>query len=41
MGDRELHGIAEGIDGSGALLVKRDGKLERFHAGEVSLRYGA
>ncbi|RZQ57303.1 bifunctional biotin--[acetyl-CoA-carboxylase] ligase/biotin operon repressor BirA [Pseudidiomarina tainanensis] len=41
MGDKELHGIAEGIDESGALLVKRDGKLERFHAGEVSLRYGA
>lgn len=41
MGDKELHGIAEGIDESGALLVKRDGKIERFHAGEVSLRYGA
>ncbi|RUO60716.1 bifunctional biotin--[acetyl-CoA-carboxylase] ligase/biotin operon repressor BirA [Pseudidiomarina marina] len=41
MGEKELHGIAEGIDESGALLVKRDGKLERFHAGEVSLRYGA
>ncbi|RWU11805.1 bifunctional biotin--[acetyl-CoA-carboxylase] ligase/biotin operon repressor BirA [Pseudidiomarina gelatinasegens] len=41
MGDKELHGIAEGIDETGALLVKREGNLERFHAGEVSLRYGA
>ena len=40
MGEKEIHGIAEGIDETGALLVKREGKLERFHAGEVSLRYG-
>lgn len=40
MGDKEIVGIAEGIDESGALLLKREGKLERYHAGEVSLRYG-
>lgn len=39
MGQQVLDGIAEGIDETGALLVKRNGKLERFHAGEVSLRY--
>ena len=40
MGDKEIVGIAEGIDENGALLLKREGKLERYHAGEVSLRYG-
>ncbi|MDT7526300.1 bifunctional biotin--[acetyl-CoA-carboxylase] ligase/biotin operon repressor BirA [Pseudidiomarina sp. GXY010] len=40
MGDKEIMGIAEGIDENGALLLKREGKLERYHAGEVSLRYG-
>ncbi len=39
MGTREIQGIAEGIDENGALLVKRNGQLERYHAGEVSLRY--
>lgn len=41
MGDTVIEGIAEGIDDTGALLLSRNGKLERFHAGEVSLRYDA
>lgn len=39
MGNRELEGIAEGIDQNGALLVRREGIVETFHAGEVSLRH--
>ncbi|MDX1705942.1 bifunctional biotin--[acetyl-CoA-carboxylase] ligase/biotin operon repressor BirA [Pseudidiomarina sp.] len=39
MGDQVIHGIAEGIDEQGALLLSRNGKIERYHAGEVSLRY--
>lgn len=39
MGSQVLEGIAEGIDAQGALLVRRQGKLETFHAGEVSLRH--
>lgn len=36
--DRRIEGMAQGVDHSGALLLERDGKLERFHSGEVSLR---
>lgn len=39
MGNQVLEGIAEGIDAQGALLVRRHGTLETFHAGEVSLRH--
>jgi BirA family transcriptional regulator, biotin operon repressor / biotin---[acetyl-CoA-carboxylase] ligase len=36
MGDRQLSGIARGIDRDGALIVERiDGALERILAGDV------
>lgn len=38
LADRQIQGIAEGVDHSGALLLKHEGKTERFHSGEVSLR---
>lgn len=34
----ELSGIAQGVDTSGALLLAREGDLQRFHSGEISLR---
>ncbi|RUO78951.1 bifunctional biotin--[acetyl-CoA-carboxylase] ligase/biotin operon repressor BirA [Pseudidiomarina taiwanensis] len=34
-----IRGMVLGIDESGALLLRRDGITERFHAGEVSLRH--
>ena len=40
MGNREIDGIAAGIDETGAILVTRNGTTERYHAGEVSLRHG-
>lgn len=40
MGSKEILGIAEGIDDTGAILVSYNGTTERFHAGEVSLRHG-
>lgn len=40
MGDREINGIAQGIDETGAILINCNGTLEKFHAGEVSLRHG-
>ena len=39
MGSEVVSGIAEGIDAQGGLLVRRDGILETFNAGEVSLRH--
>lgn len=39
MGNQVIDGIAEGIDTQGALLVRRNGRLEAFHAGEVSIRH--
>ena len=36
-----VHGVARGIDESGALLLASDGKLQRFHSGEVSVRLSA
>lgn len=36
--DRRLKGIAQGVDQSGALLLAHEGKLQRFHSGEISLR---
>ncbi|PTB87441.1 bifunctional biotin--[acetyl-CoA-carboxylase] synthetase/biotin operon repressor [Pseudidiomarina aestuarii] len=38
MGTHAIRGVAVGIDEQGALLLKRDGKIEAYHAGEVSLR---
>lgn len=37
-GNGTLHGIADGIEGDGALRVRVDGALRVFHAGEVSVR---
>lgn len=37
--DRVQHGIARGIDNSGALLLETEGVVKPYHAGEVSLRY--
>ena len=37
--DRVEHGIARGIDSSGALLLESEGVVKPYHAGEVSLRY--
>lgn len=34
----ENHGIAKGIDESGALLLEQDDVIHRIHSGEVSLR---
>jgi BirA family biotin operon repressor/biotin-[acetyl-CoA-carboxylase] ligase len=39
IGSKIVSGIAEGIDTQGGLLVRRDGILETFNAGEVSLRH--
>lgn len=36
--DQQIHGIALGIDQTGALRVTLDGTTRRFHSGEVSLR---
>jgi BirA family biotin operon repressor/biotin-[acetyl-CoA-carboxylase] ligase len=40
VGDSILRGIARGIDGDGALLLERDGRLDAFMSGDVSLRLG-
>lgn len=37
-GVREITGIAVGVNDQGALLLKRDGKIQPFSGGEVSLR---
>lgn len=36
--DRQLSGVALGVDRSGALLLSHEGRTTRFHGGEVSLR---
>lgn len=41
LGDRRIEGVARGIDDDGALLLEADGRLQRFVAGEVSLRPAA
>ena len=38
LGDREIVGIAKGIDQHGALLVEQQGQLQRYYSGEISLR---
>ncbi|MDH2998933.1 biotin--[acetyl-CoA-carboxylase] ligase [Pasteurellaceae bacterium LFhippo2] len=34
----EIHGISQGINDKGELLLERDGKIETFAIGEISLR---
>ena len=36
--ERRISGLSRGIDSQGALLLERDGKVQRFSCGEVSLR---
>ncbi len=36
-----ITGIARGIDNQGALLIENNGTTRRYHAGEVSVRFGA
>lgn len=38
LGDRQVAGVARGVDDQGALLVEQDGKLQRYYSGEISLR---
>ncbi|MFB9145129.1 biotin--[acetyl-CoA-carboxylase] ligase [Halomonas alkalicola] len=37
-GERREAAVAEGVDGSGNLLVRREGRLERLAGGEISVR---
>ncbi len=38
IGQREVLGRHRGIDRDGALLIEHDGRVQRYHGGEVSLR---
>ncbi|OKB64209.1 biotin--[acetyl-CoA-carboxylase] synthetase [Serratia marcescens] len=38
IGDRQIVGIARGIDSQGALLLEQDGEIKPFIGGEISLR---
>ncbi|RLR17944.1 bifunctional biotin--[acetyl-CoA-carboxylase] ligase/biotin operon repressor BirA [Sodalis-like symbiont of Bactericera trigonica] len=38
IGEREIKGIARGIDAQGALLLEQEGKLHAYLGGEISLR---
>ncbi|WP_406706357.1 bifunctional biotin--[acetyl-CoA-carboxylase] ligase/biotin operon repressor BirA [Sodalis sp.] len=38
IGDREIRGIARGIDAQGALLLEQDGERHAYLGGEISLR---
>ncbi|OQP30086.1 bifunctional biotin--[acetyl-CoA-carboxylase] ligase/biotin operon repressor BirA [Pantoea latae] len=38
IGDREIHGIARGIDKQGGLVLEQDGELKSWVGGEISLR---
>ena len=38
IGDREVHGIARGIDKQGGLLLEQDGDIKSWVGGEISLR---
>ena len=40
IGDREVHGIARGIDKQGGLLLEQDGEVKSWVGGEISLRPG-
>lgn len=37
-GNRTIYGIARGIDDNGALLLEYNGRIQKVHAGEVSVR---
>lgn len=39
--DREIRGIARGVDAGGALLIEHDGSVHSYRAGDVSLRPAA
>ncbi|WP_182630341.1 bifunctional biotin--[acetyl-CoA-carboxylase] ligase/biotin operon repressor BirA [Pantoea hericii] len=38
IGEREVHGIARGIDSQGGLLLEQDGEIKAWVGGEISLR---
>jgi BirA family biotin operon repressor/biotin-[acetyl-CoA-carboxylase] ligase len=38
IGDREVHGIARGIDEQGGLLLEQNGEIKSWVGGEISLR---
>ncbi len=38
IGDREIHGIARGIDKQGGLLLEQEGEMKSWVGGEISLR---
>ena len=38
IGEREIHGIARGIDKQGGLILEQDGELKSWVGGEISLR---
>ncbi|WP_162287087.1 bifunctional biotin--[acetyl-CoA-carboxylase] ligase/biotin operon repressor BirA [Pantoea stewartii] len=38
MGEREVHGIARGIDNQGGLLLEQEGEIKSWMGGEISLR---
>ncbi|MFP3440614.1 bifunctional biotin--[acetyl-CoA-carboxylase] ligase/biotin operon repressor BirA [Pantoea sp. SIMBA_133] len=38
IGEREVHGIARGIDNQGGLQLEQDGKIQSWVGGEISLR---
>lgn len=38
IGEQKIYGIARGIDAQGALLLDRDGEIQPFIGGEISLR---
>lgn len=40
IGDREVHGIARGIDKQGGLLLEQNGEVKSWVGGEISLRPG-
>ncbi|MCZ4059596.1 bifunctional biotin--[acetyl-CoA-carboxylase] ligase/biotin operon repressor BirA [Pantoea sp. LMR881] len=38
IGDREIHGIARGVDDRGGLMLEQDGEIKSWVGGEISLR---
>lgn len=38
MGEKQINGTAVGINADGALLLNREGNVEAFHGGEISVR---
>jgi BirA family biotin operon repressor/biotin-[acetyl-CoA-carboxylase] ligase len=37
-GNDEISGICRGVDASGALLLEKEGRIEAYHGGEISVR---